>query len=120
MRRVRCEHFSSFLKTKVDKRREDSELVRIVAEMDLDGDGFINENDLSTCLGHIQHNSFFGDICRQAAGSSVAAQRLKSPPRKMLFPTEKLGEEKAIEVARIIRNDLTNRRMTVRDGNSHK
>lgn len=94
----------------MDKRRDEAELARIVEEMDLDGDGLISENDLRTCLGHVKHNAFFGEGSVDTRAES---------PVKRLFPTEKLGEDKAIEVARMIRRELTTKRMSIRDGKAN-
>jgi hypothetical protein len=40
------EFFAKFLKAKVDKRREYPELLEIVKRMDLDQDGYLDENDI--------------------------------------------------------------------------
>jgi len=45
--------FAIFLKAKVEKRREESELLQYSQLLDVDKDGCVGEEDLKTCLSNI-------------------------------------------------------------------
>lgn len=52
---VPVDMFASFLKSKVDKKRTDSEMRKYATYMDIDKDGWISAIDLDTCLKNM-HN----------------------------------------------------------------
>ena len=50
---ISVEFFGDFMKSKIDKKREMSEIQRFAAMMDIDRDGRINIHDFNTCLGNL-------------------------------------------------------------------
>ena len=72
-RAISVAYFAKFLKNKVDKKREANELERYALLMDIDQDGFIDINDLNTCVGNINNDFFCGNN-----GQNVAAGTMKS------------------------------------------
>ena len=51
--------FASFLKMKVDKKREESELKRLSAQIDVDKDGMISATDIDTCVKNLNNLAFW-------------------------------------------------------------
>lgn len=58
---VSLKEFADFLKKKVDKGRDISELEKICILIDIDKDGFICHNDISTCTRNLNSTNFFKD-----------------------------------------------------------
>lgn len=56
---ISVEKFADFLKQKVEKARSLEELQSITHLIDIDKDGHICENDLSTCLKNLESDIFF-------------------------------------------------------------
>lgn len=52
-------YFSEFLKQKVDKKADLSDLKVFSALMDIDKDGYIGENDMTTCIRNLQNTAFW-------------------------------------------------------------
>jgi hypothetical protein len=50
---VPVEYFGEFLKAKIDKKRNLSELARYAHYMDIDKDGLVSEIDIQTCLDNL-------------------------------------------------------------------
>lgn len=92
---VTLEDFAVFLKHKIDKKRNISELRQYAHYMDIDKDGLISEIDLQTCLANLNSNTFFKN-----SGEALAKSAFQSA--KKFFPSsasEKLSMERALEVA---------------------
>jgi len=51
--------FASFLKQKVEKKRDIEELKKYVRMMDVDKDSFITEADINTCIKNLNNAAFF-------------------------------------------------------------
>lgn len=53
--KVLCNLFATFLKMKVCKNFDSTEIAHLTSKLDIDQDGYINESDLTTCLGNLNH-----------------------------------------------------------------
>ena len=58
---ISVDYFGRFLKNKIDKKREEGELMRFATMMDIDQDTFIDINDLTTCIGNLSNDAFFSN-----------------------------------------------------------
>lgn len=52
-------YFAEFLKQKVDKKADVRDLRLFSGMMDIDKDGYISENDLTTCIKNLQNTAFW-------------------------------------------------------------
>jgi len=57
--KVENDIFASFIKQKVDKKRDEYSISMYVNQMDVDKDGYITEEDLNTCIKNLNNMSFF-------------------------------------------------------------
>ena len=57
--KISLKFFAKFLKAKVDKKPNVSELLVLVEEMDIDHDGVISESDLDSFLGRVNYTQAF-------------------------------------------------------------
>lgn len=53
--------FANFLKQKVDKKTDLQKLLNVSNQIDIDNDGRISEQDLSTCLKNLNNAAFWRD-----------------------------------------------------------
>jgi len=86
--------FEGFLKAKIDKKRDSSQLRKFAFMIDIDKDGFITEMDLMTCLNNLNNQAFFknsGEALKTAAFSSA----------KKFFPNQKkMPIDRALEICK--------------------
>jgi len=92
--------FATFLKTKIDKKRDESSLRKFAYYMDVDKDGYITEIDLKTCLDNVNSEAFFKE------GGEALAQSAFSSGKKFFPNQSKLPEERAFEILNQIRTAL--------------
>ena len=52
-------YFAEFLKQKVDKKADVGDLKTYSGMMDIDKDGYIGENDMTTCIKNLQNTAFW-------------------------------------------------------------
>lgn len=57
--KVENDIFASFIKQKVDKKRDEYSISMYVNQMDVDKDGYITEEDLNTCIKNLNNMAFF-------------------------------------------------------------
>lgn len=123
---VSVDYFGRFLKSKIDKKREESELMRFATMMDIDQDTFIDINDLNTCLGNLQNDAFFsnnGEQLAQSAGVSKFSAAFTTDAA--WFPKEKMAHEKTAEVVKKIKEALVTKNLSFQsffsklDGNNN-
>jgi Ca2+-binding EF-hand superfamily protein len=100
--------FTQFLKAKIDKKRDESQLRKFAQLMDIDKDGLVSEIDLQTCLSHLNSDSFFrnnGEALTNAGFSSSIKfyPGSQDTSNKQYQP---LSEERAFEVLNQIRTAL--------------
>ena len=104
---VSTTYFGSFLKNKIDKRRDPYELIRFANMMDIDRDGFIDRHDLGACLGNLTNDTFFannGERLAISAGFSKMSDVSES--EAAWFPKEKMSLQKTAEVVKQIKDAL--------------
>ncbi len=94
---VPVEYFGDFLKKKIDKKRNESELQKYSRFIDIDKDGFISEIDLQTCIDNLNTNAFFKNGGEALAVSSFSSQR------KFFLTNETFTPERALEIAKQIK-----------------
>ena len=58
---VSVAQFADFLKKKVEKLKSIEELEKIAHLIDIDKDGYVCHNDISTCIRNLQSANFFKD-----------------------------------------------------------
>ncbi len=101
--------FAQFLKSKIDKKRNEEELRKYAHYMDIDKDGLISVNDMQTCLNNLQSNVFFKNC-----GEALAQSGFNSGKR--FFPTTStLSLERAAEICKQIRTALINKKIAYRE-----
>jgi len=100
--------FGQFLKSKVDKKRDEFELRRYASYMDVDKDGYISEEDLKTCIANLHNNQFFKN-------SGEALQKASFSSQKKFYPQKGLPQERAIELCKQIRTALINQKIAYRE-----
>jgi len=67
---VPVEFFSDFLKAKIDKKRDESELQKYARYMDIDKDEFISEIDIQISPDNLNSDAFFRN-CGEALAVSA-------------------------------------------------
>lgn len=102
---VTTEKFAEFLKQKVEKSRSLEELQSMAVLMDIDKDGYICENDLGTCIKHLDSDSFFKE-------GGKALQKPQFNAKDKFFSIDikdQIKDEKLIEVCGQIRKAIDSR-----------
>lgn len=99
---VPVEYFGDFLKQKIDKKRNESELHKFARFIDIDKDGFISEIDLQTCIDNLNTNAFFKNGGEALAVSSFSSQRKFFPINENFTPERALEIAKQIKAAMIV------------------
>jgi len=101
--------FASFLKQKVEKKRDIEELKKYVRMMDVDKDSFITEADINTCIKNLNNAAFF-----KQGGEALTKSTFNSDNK--FFPVaSRMSREKAIEVCKQIRDALATRKLQYRE-----
>ena len=101
--------FASFLKAKIDKKRDEGQLRKFAHFMDIDKDGYITEIDLTTCLANLNSDAFFKN-----GGEALASSAFSSA--KKFFPNQsKLTEERSFEILAQIRTALVGQKIAYRE-----
>ena len=88
--------FTEFLKAKVEKRKNPSELFVYAQYMDVDKDGFINLDDINTCMRNINSQAFFKE-----AGSSLGKSTFNSQHKFFMSAnpaSSSLGTQSALSI----------------------
>ena len=80
--------WAEFMKAKVEKRRSMNDLMGYATLMDIDKDGYINEQDLGTCLSNVHSTSFFEN-------GAISLKTASFNNKHSFFPTT-------------LKNDITN------------
>ena len=102
-------NFSSFLKNKVDKKRETDELTLYARMMDVDKDNSISAEDIITCIKNLNNAAFFRDQ------GAVLTQSTFNTAAKFFPTSSKMSREKTLEVCQQVRDALALKRMQYKD-----
>lgn len=106
---VSVAEFASFLKAKVDKKRDQQELLGFSRMLDVDKDGIISETDVDTCVKNLGNAQFWKDN-----GASLAHAQFGTLTK--FFPQNKrMPRDKAVEVVKQINDSLSRQKITYRD-----
>jgi Ca2+-binding EF-hand superfamily protein len=101
--------FAEFMKQKVEKKKEISELEHYAALLDIDKDGFISEADLLTCIKNLNNAAFYRNSGEALKNSTFNAAT-------KFFPSQsKMSKEKALEVCKQIRDALGQKKLQYRE-----
>ena len=86
---VPVDEFSTFLKQKVDKKRDLNDLHKHSKQIDVDKDGFVSAADIDACLKNL-HNSAFWKNGGAALTKSTFNTSNKFYPVNSSMPKEKI------------------------------
>ena len=101
--------FANFMKQKVDKKRDESELLTYTTRIDVDKDGFVSETDIITCIKNLSNTAFWRNNGAALAKSTFNTQ-IKHFPQ-----SSTLTKDKALEVIKQINEGLGKKKITYRD-----
>jgi Ca2+-binding EF-hand superfamily protein len=73
---VSVDKFVDFLKAKVDKRRDASELYGYALQMDVDNDGCISADDLKTCLENSNFHGFYEQSANELDNGEITDSKI--------------------------------------------
>lgn len=92
--RVENETFASFIKQKVDKKRDEYSISLYINQMDVDKDGYITEDDLNTCIKNLSNMAFFRN-----QGAALSRSTFNTGVK--FYPNSvKITREKSLEICK--------------------
>lgn len=99
------EAFAKFLSQKIDKKKDFSTLMIFAQQIDIDKDGMVSEDDLNTCLDHLNSEAFFRQSGQALTHSSFNTKQKFYPNRC------NITAERAAELAKIIRDSIESKKV---------